>query len=416
MPATEEECIMAHQKRDKIHDGSFVVDTSGNTYSVDKNLTIIATGHEGKTDEIGAINEDGNKVPVVHDNTYNIDGRLIGYSVGIQTFGQDDRINIGTSGRISGEYAVDVEGDNSTVVNRGSITSTQGYGVYEAGENSTFRNLGTLTGFTAFADESSDGVKIVNEAKGQIYGLDQGVYLGTGAGQFINHGLVYAAAGDYAVGGAGGSNLIRNDGVINGTVDLGDGDDVLDTRGGTIHGTIFGGAGDDILMTGNANDKLVESVDGGADTVGSTVSYKLSDNVETLMLLGKRDINGAGTDGAETLIGNDGDNRLVGGGGFDTLVGGKGDDVLTGGLSAANRFVFSTGDGHDTIMDYKENLDILDFTSWTGIESVADVVSHAHDQSQGGNDAVLIKSGHDSVLMIGFSKAELSDAGFEYQF
>ncbi len=304
----------------------------------------------------------------------------------------------------------------TVAVNHGRITSPRGYGIYDSGSESRVYNSGTVIGSTAFADGSSGGTTFTNEAKGHIFGTFQGVYMGTESTKFINHGLVHCVL-DYAVSGGGGDDTIINDGVIEGTIDLGDGKDVLDTRGGRIHGSIFGAAGDDILVTDNSDYKLIETADGGADTVVSTVSYKLSDNVETLILRGRGNINGTGTDGHETLIGNLGDNKLVGGAGFDTLVGGKGDDELIGGADArhadaADTFVFSTGDGHDKVMDYTGFSDVLDFTNWQGIDSLDDVDSHVHEIDHG----LLIRLGHDSLLISGYHKADFDGGHLIFKF
>jgi len=60
-------------------------------------------------------------------------------------------------------------------------------------------------------------------------------------------------------------------------------------------------------------------------------------------------INGEG--GNDLLEGRGGDDFLRGGDGNDTLVGGAGNDTLEGGLGA-DRFVLSTDDGTDTILDF----------------------------------------------------------------
>lgn len=398
-----------------LQNGSIGITTSGNTYEISENATVIATGDFPEGGGPGAIFEDPNVTPVVSDNSYHIDGRVIGYGSGVVSYGIRDRISVGVHGKVSGADAINAHGDGSLITNHGQIISTKATAVYDVGSHSRLENFGTIIGEMAFDDESSGGTTIVNGAKGRIYGLDEGMYMGSGASRLVNHGLVHSAV-DCAVDGGAGDDTIVNDGVVDGDIELGDGKDVLDTRGGTIHGSIVGQGGDDLLVTDNAKHKLTEEVGGGADTVEATVSYKLSDNVETLILIGKGNINGTGTASADTLIGNDSDNRLVGGNGADTLAGGKGNDELTGdhqGTSdAADTFVFSTGDGHDQVMDYTEFSDILDITNWKGIDNLADVLSHAHNSDEG----LLIKLGHDSLLLFGFTKADLADDGFAFKF
>jgi hypothetical protein len=67
-----------------------------------------------------------------------------------------------------------------------------------------------------------------------------------------------------------------------------------------------------------------------------------------------------GTEGPDLLVGRPGDNLILGSGGNDTIYGGsgndgisggRGDDVMTG-RGGDDTFVFSRGDGYDTITDY----------------------------------------------------------------
>ena len=140
------------------------------------------------------------------------------------------------------------------------------------------------------------------------------------------------------------------------------GNDLLD--GGTGADTMTGGLGDDIYMVDNADDRVVEGRNGGIDTVRATVSYRLSDNVENLELLGNGNSAGTGNalnnritgnSGNNLLQGMDGDDILIGGAGNDTLEGGAGDDELEGGEGndilaghTGNDRLFG-GNGNDTL-------------------------------------------------------------------
>ena len=122
--------------------------------------------------------------------------------------------------------------------------------------------------------------------------------------------------------------------------------DVLNGGGGADRMT--GGAGNDGYVVNHAGDLVVEAADGGIDTVRSGTHTTLADNVETLILLGKGSLRGAGNDLANTIIGNGGNN---------VLNGGDGDDRLTGG-AGADRFLF------DTALDPLGNVDaIRDFSA-----------------------------------------------------
>ena len=81
------------------------------------------------------------------------------------------------------------------------------------------------------------------------------------------------------------------------------------------------------------------------------------------LLSGRNDDYLDGGAGDDTLTGNGGNDTLEGGKGRDLLEGGKDNDVLSGG-NGADTFLYSLGDGNDTITDYEEE-DIIQFTSGT---------------------------------------------------
>jgi Ca2+-binding RTX toxin-like protein len=104
-----------------------------------------------------------------------------------------------------------------------------------------------------------------------------------------------------------GADILTNNGEIDGKVDMGAGNDTVDTSTGKISGTIYLGTGDDQFV-GSALADIV-SADAGNDT----------------------------------LQGNDGDDLLIGGAGDDTITGGAGNDGLDGGYGN-DRLVMSGGD------------------------------------------------------------------------
>jgi hypothetical protein len=101
-----------------------------------------------------------------------------------------------------------------------------------------------------------------------------------------------------------------------------------------------------------------------------------------------------GFGGNDTLLGGSGIDILDGGGGKDRLDGGRGDDTLSGGADA-DRFVFSTGYGTDTIIDYAEG-DVIDLSRLKGFSNFKDLVNN-HMTKDGGN--IIITIGADILII-----------------
>ena len=143
----------------------------------------------------------------------------------------------------------------------------------------------------------------------------------------------YGTSGaDFLTGGSTDDTLTAYAG--NDTLIGGEGNDFL--KGGFGADTMLGGAGNDLYLVDDVGDIVVELIGKGTDSVISSISYTLGENVENLTL-NATGIVGVGNElnnnlvgtnnGSETLISGAGNDYLSGGAGADSMEGGAGDDV-----------------------------------------------------------------------------------------
>lgn len=275
----------------------------------------------------------------------------------------------------NGIYAGDMILDDTILIKGVINQSGAGFaGIRTDGLDMTIHVLtgGSVTGDTGIASENPEPhthLDIVND--GQIVGT-----------------------GGYAINTQDSKETVINHGVIHGRIYLGSGNDVFDNRKGSVDHKIEGGAGDDTLITDNAHTKLKENGGSeGFDTVKSSVSYTLSENVERLILIGHANINGRGTADGNVLQGNSGNNKLWG-------VDGSGSDL----------FVFKTGGGHDKLMDFDPGIDEIDVSHWTGMNNFHDVKQHMSDV----HGDVHITLGSDELIIKHTSSTDLHAGDFSF--
>lgn len=170
------------------------------------------------------------------------------------------------------------------------------------------------------------------------------------------------AFAEIVVSGTAGNDKLSASSVGSSRVLGGDGNDTL--NGGTqgTH-TLVGGDGDDTYVIRATGNTVVETANGGEDTVSTFIDYTLGDHLETLRLsaAGLTGIgNGldnriVGSSGNDRMFGMGGDDRIQAGAGNDHLDGGAGDDELRGEagddyiLGGDGKDQISGGDGIDTI-------------------------------------------------------------------
>ena len=143
-------------------------------------------------------------------------------------------------------------------------------------------------------------------------------------------------------------------------------------NGGTGNDTMRGGAGDDTYVVNVSTDIVTENANEGTDTVESSVTLTLGNNVENLLLTGTSAINGTGNTLNNRLLGNSAVNGLSGAAGNDTLEGMGGADTLTGG-AGNDTYVLGRGYAADTVVENDAtagNTDIAQFLAGVASDQI----------------------------------------------
>lgn len=163
-------------------------------------------------------------------------------------------------------------------------------------------------------------------------------------------------------------------------------DNVLD--GGDGVDTLIGSQGNDRYLVDEISDQAIELADEGYDTVESSVSYVLGDNIEVLNLVGSDNINATGNSSDNQIVGNNASNRLDGGGGNDGLIGGLGDDLY-----------IVNSDQVQVIENWDEGVDTIErsFDSFYWLQSNVENLTLVGSAARGtGNELDNIITGNDA--------------------
>ncbi|MDQ0323141.1 Ca2+-binding RTX toxin-like protein [Pararhizobium capsulatum DSM 1112] len=325
-------------------------------------------------------------------HTANIQGTVVGGSNGIL---------LGDDGSADSNQHL-IVGEN------GYIGAFANWGATLRGFDSLVENDGTI--FSSFVALLIDGTNAASQSTVINTGLiDGGLYgifhSGSETLNVENNGTIKSGHFAYVSTNASAIDQITNTGKMDGTLFLGGGNDVFDSRLGTLSGTVnadagsdklygsaladtfYGGddgdtisgyAGNDKLYGDNGNDALVggagaDALSGGAGTDRAYYSGATTGVVVSLLTpsLNTGEAKGdtfssienlTGSKYNDSLFGNAGANSISGGAGNDIIKGYAGKDALAGG-SGNDTFVFDTAlsaaTNVDTISDYNVAADTI---------------------------------------------------------
>ncbi|MCL2791349.1 MAG: hypothetical protein FWD79_12050, partial [Desulfobulbus sp.] len=329
------------------------------------------------------------------------------------------------------------EGDSITVLN---YYNTTGYYRIEQVEFAD----GTVWSMTALLE--TNPVYLTDGNDNLTFGAENDI-INAGAGNDTVHGgagndtmyggegndTLYGDAGnDTLIGGRGNDRLEGGAGNDTYIFSKGDGQDTISDVDATV-GNIdtikftdvlaseisFQRVGDNLIIWYGEDDSItvvnhymntncrIEQVEFADGTVWSMTDLLqanpvfLTDGADNLTFGAENDIinAGAGNDtvhggaGNDIMYGGEGNDTLYGDAGNDTLIGGRGNDRLEGG-AGNDTYIFSKGDGQDTISDADSTVGNIDTIKFTDV--LADEISFARL----GNDLVIRYGEDDSITVL----------------
>lgn len=403
---------------------------------------VIERGYELRVGEAGPFHEAiGYSAPFADGPSFYNDGRLTVTSsaraIGVDSW-MDHRnfINQGVASAHGGTEAVVYSLKNGgSFFNSGLIEATAGsgsaQGVTMSGIGARFTNSGTIraTDQTPFDGAAPFALMDSKTSVGVWWGAAQ--LNGFPSSYFTNSGLIEAEVAlrvgpyfndtltqnHFVVNESTGvlrgwltfelekDNLL-NSGLIDGSVNLGGGDDFYNNINGRTTGLVSGGEGADHMrggdyfdyMQGNQGADSQWGAGGGDWLVGGQGSDQLLGEAgDDIVYLNLGDDTGDGGAGADWVRGGQGDDSLSGGDGDDWMSGDRGGDTLSGGAGAD---IFNSfGDaGLDRITDFRraegDRVHLEPGTTYTVAQSGADVV--------------ISLSGGGQVVLVGANLAELT--------
>jgi Ca2+-binding RTX toxin-like protein len=289
-----------------------------------------------------------NDFTVVGGNEIKINFSENGFSSDI--FGRDSSTDVANSDGEPG-LSIDLNWlENNTYI------STKGKAVEDTLEAALIHELVHL--MTGLTDESTPGEQGVTvEFANSIY-REMGIAEQASYSAYDSTGNTHTTNFEYTQGQAidRAFTLLSENSTIN-DLDSSEGGVLNDLIiGNERNNVINGGDGNDFLYGGDGNDILKGDKGwGGHEGVIESHDVLFGEGGDDTL---------EGGEGNDVLYGGSGNDKVLGGTGNDQLIGGKGNDLLDGEVGY-NKYIFSKGDGQDTIgaSRYRSSSDELVFTS-----------------------------------------------------
>jgi Ca2+-binding RTX toxin-like protein len=302
----------------------------------------------------------------------------------LQAFGNDGNDQLSVTGNQN-----HLSGGNGDDVLHANGTNNQLFG--DAGNDS----LSTAGGANQlFGGSGNDAYFIDNAGDAVIENAGEGIDTVYATAHFrlsANvENLLLQGSADFQAYGNGQTNAIYGNA----------GNNILD--GGAGADAMYGGAGNDVYFVDNPGDAVFENSGEGSDTVFSTAHFRLSANLENLVLQGSADLQGFGNSQANALYGNAGNNLLDGGTGADVMVGGAGNDTYF--VDDANDAVFeNANEGTDVVFatahfGLSANVEILVLQGGADLQGYGNSLTNSLYGNAGNN---LLNGGAGADAMVG---------------
>ncbi len=374
-------------------DGSYVAyadDGNGNVTETNYSADGVATNddwtHADGSDGDDVFNSDGSKAGAA----YQSDGSYLTYSA--DASGDDLTKYFLASSQLS-EQVWKLQGGNGA-----SVTYTFDGAGDLFGQTVTTSAGATLTdsfalsnALSSLVSDHGDGGSVTGSASG-------GVILSWG-----DHDSLVSGGGAALIEAGGSDDLVTG----------GTGDDTLDAFGAGT--TLVGGLGNETFEVNDTTDIIQAQAGAASNSMYSSVSYTLPQNVDVLTLTGSGNLaaNGNG-DVSNVIAGNSGNDTLVAGSGNDTLVTGTGVDFLVGGPgpdafylnNASDSYYLPDYNGYEdtiyssvsyTLYNISDQVDSLTLTGTADLTATDDY-GYATLTGNAGNDTLVGGSGADTLI------------------